>query len=389
MREAGTRRRALARGLRSRSPLILVAAVLLTVSILAGLQWFVASGAFTVIPERLMLRIPNDDYVNISYRIAELKRTPPTTPVVYLFGGSGTMEMMRSEAVLAGEISADSGIGVRVVSLAAHSQSMGQTLSLIDNLPSGHGLLAIGLSPNRLIAAPGSDAGQVSGSPLALTSPHLAAELVGRTSLGNRLPGLLSGCFDFTLSYLNQRLFRRSPDLRPITYTDHYYADGPVASLARKKRGSLIELARERPRYAANVAYNLTLLAEVVRLGRQKGYAVTFFEQPLGPEASGPAWNAYRATYRADVVGVMRELGVPDVDVPRRRLRRPVPPGQLGPRRVDAASGARLGPRPEASRVARARARELERSSGALSRPVGPPGIVRRQGSRLPVAYHG
>ncbi len=60
-----------------------------------------ASGTFTVIPERLMLRIPNDDYVHVSYRIAELKRTPPTSPVVYLFGGSGTMEMMRSEGVLA------------------------------------------------------------------------------------------------------------------------------------------------------------------------------------------------------------------------------------------------------------------------------------------------
>ncbi len=313
MREAGTRRRTLARGLRSRSPLILVAAALLTVATLAGLQWFVASGAFTVIPERLMLRIPNDDYVHVSYRIAELKRTPPTTSVVYLFGGSGTMEMMRSEGVLAGAISADTGTSLRVVSLTAHAQSMGQTLALIDNLPRGRGLLAIGLSPNRLITAPDSDASQVSASPLALTSPHLATELAGRTALRQHLPGLLTGFFDFALSYLNQRLFTRSPDLLPITYADHYYTDGPVASLSAKKTGSATELARERPQYAANVAYNLSVLAETVRLGREKGYAVTFFEQPLGPEAGGPAWDAYLATYRTDVAGVMRRLGVPDI----------------------------------------------------------------------------
>ena len=48
-----------------------------------------------------MLRIPNDDYVHVSYRIAELRRHPPAGRVVYLFGGSGTMEMMRSEAALA------------------------------------------------------------------------------------------------------------------------------------------------------------------------------------------------------------------------------------------------------------------------------------------------
>ncbi len=293
MQEASTRRRALVRGLRSRSPLVLVAAALLTILTLAGLQWFVASGAFTVIPERLMLRIPNDDYVNISYRIADLKRRPPTTTVVYLFGGSGTMEMIRSESTLASAISADSGAGVDVVSLAAHNQSIGQTLSLVDNLPAGHGLLAIGLSPNRLIAAPSSDASQVSGSPLALTSSRLAAELVGRTSLKKPLPGLLPGMFDFAVSYFNQRIFTRTPDLSPITYADHYYTDGPIASPSAKAQGSVAELAREKPLYAANAAYNLAVLAEVVRLGREKGYAVTFFEQPLGPEASGPAWDAY------------------------------------------------------------------------------------------------
>ena len=315
MRESGPKRRALARGLRNRSPLIILAAALLAVGALAGLQWFVASGDFTVIPERLMLRIPNDDYVNVSYRVAELKRTPPVGPVVYLFGGSGAMEVMRSENTLAGAVSADAGTNVRVVSLAAHAQSMGETLALIDNLPRGRGLLAIGLSTNRLINGPGSDAAQLSGSPLALTSPHLAAVLGGRTSLKKHLPGLLSGVFDFVLSYLNQRVFTRSPDLAPITYAGHYFGDGPVARLAAKTKGQAIELARERPEYAANVAYNLAVLAEAVRLGRAKGYSVVFFQQPLGLEASTPGWRAFLAAYRRDIGGVMRAYGVPDIDV--------------------------------------------------------------------------
>ena len=311
--EGGTRRRALVRGLRCRSPLIVLAAALLVVLTLASLQWVVASGAFTVIPERLMLRIPNDDYVNLSYKVAKLKRTPPTTPVVYLFGGSGAMEMIRSEGALAGAITTDSGDSVQVVSLAAHAQSIGQTLALIDNLPRGHGLLAIGLSPNRLTTAPATDASQLSGSPLALTSPQLAAELAGRVAPKQTLPGLLPGIFDFALSYLNARLFTKSPDLLPITYDHHYYTDGPVASISTKDAGQAVELSRERPAFAANAAYNLALLAECVRLGREKGYAVTFFEQPLGLEASGPAWDAYLATYRHDVAGVMHALRVPDV----------------------------------------------------------------------------
>ena len=270
----------MARGLRCRSPLIVLAAALLLVLTLAALQWFVTSGAFTVIPERLMLRIPNDDYVNLSYKVAKLKRTPPTTPVVYLFGGSGAMEMTRSEGALADAIAADSGSSVRVVSLAAHAQSIGQTLALIDNLPHGRGLLAIGLSPNRLITAPATDASQLAGSPLALTSPHLAAQLSGRVALRQRLPGLLPGIFDFAVSYLNARLFTKSPDLAPIDYDDHYYTDGPIATISAKEAGQAIELAREWPQFAANAAYNLTLLAACVRLGRVNGYAVPSLSSP-------------------------------------------------------------------------------------------------------------
>jgi len=309
MRDESTVRRALAAGLRNHSPLIIVVAVLLAVAALAGLQWFVASGTFTVLPERLMLRIPNDDYVHVSYRIAELKAKPPAGRVVYLFGGSGTMEMMRSEAALASDVVAAGGPRVTVVSLAAHQQTIGQTLALIDNLPRGHGLLAIGLSPNRLLATPAADARQVAGSPMALTSPHLAAALAGRASLGERLPGLLSGICDYAVSF--------------ISYAHHYHSTNDVANSAARRSGSLVELSRERPKFAANAAYNLAMLAAAVRLGREKGYDVTFFQQPLAPEASGPAWQAYLAGYRRDLAGVMSRTAVPDIDVQAKAGLRP------------------------------------------------------------------
>lgn len=314
MQEASTVRGALLRGLRCRSPFVLVVAVLLTVAALAGVQWFVSSGAFTVLPERFMLRIPNDDYVHLSYRVAELRRHPPAGRVVYLFGGSGTMEMVRSPGALATAITAAGGPPVTVISLAAHNQSIGQTLAVIDNLPRGSGLLAIGLSPNRLLTAPSADATQITGSPLALTSARLAAALAGHARVHHSLPGLLPGIFDFVVSYADQRIITRSPHLSPITYATHYHTGNAVASLSAKLAGSPVELARERPLYAANSTYNLALLADVVRLGREKGYTVTFFQQPLALVASGPAWDAYLEAYRAAVDAVARRLGVPDVD---------------------------------------------------------------------------
>ena len=121
--------------------------------LLAGLEWFVASGAFTVIPERSLLRIANDDYAHISYRVAELKKNPPAGQVVYLFGGSATMDMMRSESSLSNAIATPAG-HPRVISLAYHAQSLGQVLALVDNLPSTKALLAIGLSPNHFTTSP-------------------------------------------------------------------------------------------------------------------------------------------------------------------------------------------------------------------------------------------
>jgi hypothetical protein len=211
---------------------------------------------------------------------------------------------------------------VTVISLAAHNQSIGQTLAVIDNLPRGGGLLAIGLSPNRLLTAPSADATQITGSPLALTSACLAAALVGHARVSHSLPGLLPGIVDFVVSYADQRIITRSPDLSPITYAAHYHTGDAVASLSAKLAGSPVELARERPLYAQNAAYNLALLADVVRLGREKGYAVTFFQQPLAPVASGSAWDAYLKVYRADVAAVARRFAVPDVDAePQAHLR--------------------------------------------------------------------
>ena len=106
------------------------------------------------------------------------------------------METIRSEKTLATAVSTDTGASVRVVSLAAHAQSMGETLALIDNLPRGRGLLAIGLSPNRMVATVPPPTRPSSGSPIAMTSPHLAAVLAGRTSLKKHLPGQLGGVFD-------------------------------------------------------------------------------------------------------------------------------------------------------------------------------------------------
>ena len=96
-------------------------------------------GGLTAVDEGRLLRITHDDYVHVSVKVQELKKNPPKTRTVYLFGGSGTMECFVSEASLAAAIARDAGQPVQVVSMAAHQESMGMTLALVDNLPRGSG----------------------------------------------------------------------------------------------------------------------------------------------------------------------------------------------------------------------------------------------------------
>ena len=56
------------------------------------------------------------------------------------------------------------------------------------------------------------------------------------------------------------------------------------------------------------------MLAAAVRLGREKGYDVTFFQQPLAPEASGPAWQAISPATAATSPASCAPR-VPDIDV--------------------------------------------------------------------------
>ena len=99
---APTRGCAFGGGFRQRNPLVLVAAALLRGwSRSSSCRASCSTAAFTAVSEGRLLRITHDDYVHVSVRVQQLKKHPPAARTVYLFGGSGTMECIVSEASLA------------------------------------------------------------------------------------------------------------------------------------------------------------------------------------------------------------------------------------------------------------------------------------------------
>ena len=181
---------------------MLVAAVALGLLFLLLIQTAVLDGWFTVIGEGHFIRIPNDDYAHLTYELAQLKRHPPQGTPVYVFGGSGAIEMFVSQKALAAAIAkAGGGTNVNVISLAAHQQTLGQTLALIDNLPPGKAVLLIGLAPSRLGSSPAADYALLSGRPMVLRSPRL--EQLSQTLFGKKPPlgGIIPGIFDYLGNY--------------------------------------------------------------------------------------------------------------------------------------------------------------------------------------------
>jgi hypothetical protein len=330
----GARRCSFRRGFFQRNPLVLVVAAAFSFLALLGLQSVMVHGAITVLPQGRLLRIANDDYVHLSYRLANLKKHPPAGPTVYLFGGSGAMESFVSESSLAAVIERHSGGPVNVVSLAAHQQSLAQTLALIDNLPPGPAVLAVGLAPSRFTTAPADDEQLLTGRPLLLRSPRLeqlAARLFApgaprKRGLGGVVDragsflraraGVLPGMLDYAGSYLRARAENGPFWGTEIDYSGHYYPPGATGALPLAKRLEIrAVLSRDKRLYAEYGDYDLVVLDEILKLAAERGDTVVLWDQPLNSSAAGPTWGGVSTSYRRRVTALARSEGVAYLDV--------------------------------------------------------------------------
>jgi hypothetical protein len=310
--------RAFSRGFRQRSPLVLAAAALCTLFVIVALQSMLLGGGLTRVDEGRLLRISHDDYVHVSVKVQELKKDPPQTRTVYLFGGSGTMECFVSEASLAAAIGREAGQPVQVVSLAAHQESMGMTLALVDNLPPGPATLVIGLAPIRVTGKPERDATLLSGHELLVRSERL--DQIAPKYFGHEAPntGAIPGVFDYVGSYLRERASGHALWGTRIAYETHYYPWGATGhTQLGKRRNVLYVLAKDVTLYRRYGDYNFAMLEEVLKLARDKGFDVALYDQPLNASAAGPTWNGVVPAYRKRAEALAQAYDVPYLHIER------------------------------------------------------------------------
>ena len=305
------------RGLLQRNPLVLAAAAGLCLLAVLGVQHFFFNGGLTAVAESRLVRHEHDDQVHVTYQVNRLNEDPPSGRVLYIFGGSGAMEAVTGDRSLAAQIERRSGEPVTVVGLANHAQSLAQNLVLVDNLPEGEATLLIGLAPMRFNTAPADDEGLLASRTLLLRSPRLrelAPELYGHeASWTSGLPG----AYDYISAYLQERVTSGALPGRQLHYLRHYFGPDATAVSAKGKRatlGSVWEYNREH--YAANHAYNFAVLRELLTLAREKGFDVTFFEQPLNTSVAGD-WAGVLPRYRAEVARVAAANDIPYLRIER------------------------------------------------------------------------
>ena len=297
---------------------MLLAAAFFTVVVIFAVQGLLFGGGLTTVDEGRLLRITHDDYVHVSVRVQELRKDPPATRTIYLFGGSGTMECFVSEASLAVAVSRESGQHVQVVSLAAHQESMAMSLVLVDNLPSGPATLALGLAPIRVTGAPERDAELLSGKTLLVRSPRLAA--LAPRYFGKKPPstGAIPGLFDYVGSYLKERAAGKALWGTPIIYETHYYPWGAKGHLPLGKRRNVLHvLEKDVKLYRKYADYNFAMLEEILKLADERGFDVVLYDQPLNASAAGPDWNGVVPAYRKRARELAERYAVPYLHIER------------------------------------------------------------------------
>ena len=211
---------------------------------------------------------PGDDWRHIESTLAALNRRPPSSPVVYLLGGSAARECITSELDWSGQIAALGGGRVRAVDFGSSSQAFKHDLTIVRAAPAVPSIVLIGLNVGRYTSIPPKDVVR-SAAPLA----------------------------------------------RGSVYDPHRFHTGDQLSDAAKRaivsQWMVVKYPRFRDRYAGNSA----VLRELIALCQERGFSPMLVELPLNLRIVGHAWDAPRGRYRRGARAAAAAYGIPYEDL--------------------------------------------------------------------------
>jgi hypothetical protein len=303
-------------GFTNRNPLVLVAAGLLLIPALLGIQYYFTGGGWSRVPLKFWLRQPTDSFTYVSWTVGHTKLQRPPGAGVYLTGGSGAREAIVSGQALAAEVFADGGPRVTALDLGFINQNFAETLAIADNLPARGSWLLVGVNLGRFTAFPSANERQVVGRDLLLRSAylqHYVSSTYGRYTYSfTILPGIFSYLTDLVKRDGGQAARGRVPSR---TYRQHQYTAAQNHTVAQKQRMVRQWLGSRFPVFRRNLDYNLAMLEQILARCRQRGVHAVLVELPLNRAIVGDRFDGAIVLYRVPLMALADTYRVPYVDV--------------------------------------------------------------------------
>lgn len=206
------------------------------------------------------------DWLRSLYVVSDLSTHPPTTPVVFLLGGSAGRECIFSERSWADQIVRRGGPRVVVRNLSSKNQTFTQDLTLIGQVPRDTpALVFIGINVGRFNMPP------------TITFPTWARPYA-----------------------------RVSP---------HRYSKARLLSPERKERIAAEWMERRYPVFSARFAYNLAVLEQVVFACLQRGLHPVLLDLPRNTPVIGDRLDEPIGIYSRACRSLAAGYGVPFVSL--------------------------------------------------------------------------
>lgn len=304
-----------ARGFRERNPLVLVAAAVLLVPVLLGLEHFFVSGAWSRVPMKYWMRKASDDYTYVSWTVGQTRRTPPGLPAIYLLGGSTARESITSGAGLSRQIRQDGGPDSVAWDLGSINQNFAQSLAVTDTVPADDAWVLVGINLGRFTPDRGSSFKQAEGREFLLKSRYLQRYVAEHYGKYRFTTTILPGVFAYLTSYIQQHdLDLLSGRIPTREYGQHRYNTKSAHTVKQKERMVKTWNTRRYPVFKRNLSFNLAMLEQLLIRARQRGVHVVFVELPSNRALIGDRFDHAIAQYREPVDALAARYDVPYLD---------------------------------------------------------------------------
>ncbi len=304
------------RGFRNRNPVVLVAAVGVTILMLLGFEQLFVTGAWTSVPLKYCLRNKLDSFTYVSWTVGANKQRPPKVPAIYITGGSAAREAIVSGPSLAAQVRRFGGPRAAAWDLGCINQNFGETMAVADNVPTAKpAWVLVGINPGRFTEPPAINEQQIVGRDFLLKSTHLQQYVSSTYGAYKYSYTILPGIFSYLTSKAQQdgfKAFTRGAPQRK--YFPHKYVLGKVHTKAQKDAMVRLWNATRYPVFRQNLQFNLALVRQILISCRERGVHAVLLELPQNDQAIKGRYDKAVAQYQVPLRKLAAEFGVAYLD---------------------------------------------------------------------------